>query len=664
MTLQPLDLPLTSPVSKQVGVAPDAFAEPAHLLSAPVSSWAIYGFAVANVGAVTVLKHAVEPWMGAEAPFLIYLWPVIASAYVGGLRSAFAAICLSMLAVNYYFLPPRFGFNFSSTSGVLLVVFFVEAMLIAWIVAAMREARRRAEAVTLALKGSQELFEKFMENTPAVAVIKDENGRMIYANRTAEQRFGWTPGGWRGKTALELWPPEIAAAVLAADRKVLSTGQVLELLGQAEIDGRDEFWLDSRFPVRSASGQQLIAGVSLNVTDREYALAALRESEERLRLAVDGAGLGTWYYEPASRLLVWSDRCKSFFGLPPHQHVTYDIFLQGLHPEDRDRIHQAVQAALQGERSYDVEYKTVGFLDKKVRWIASKGRGFAGPSGSVERLIGISLDITAAKEAEEQLRSLNEELAAARDVALAASRAKSVFLANMSHELRTPLNAIIGYAEMLEEDLSGSAQQCIVPDLQRIRTAGFHLLNIINDVLDLSKIEAGRMELIVSEFDLAEEIEEAVATVLPLAQRNENTLEVSIAPDVGVVRSDQAKIRQALFNLLSNACKFTQNGAVRLEATREFWSRGGIAAGTCCETVVLKVSDTGIGIEASKLELLFEDFSQVDPSPTRRFGGTGLGLSISRRLVTMLGGEISVETNLGCGSAFTVRIPNLTSRDV
>ena len=230
----------------------------------------------------------------------------------------------------------------------------------------------------------------------------------------------------------------------------------------------------------------------------------------------------------------------------------------------------------------------------------------------------------------------------------AASRAKSTFLANMSHELRTPLNAIIGYSEILEEIAVDDGLKYLIPDIHKIYGAGRHLLTLINDILDLSKIEAGRMELYLESFDLRNLIEEVVATLHPLVGKNRNQLQVSCSPNLGLMYADLTKVRQILFNLLSNALKFTEAGTVLLSATRE-------QAGSS-DWIYLRVADTGIGVSAGQQQGLFEPFIQGDASTTRKYGGTGLGLAISRLFCQIMGGDITLESQLGVGSTFTVHL--------
>lgn len=254
--------------------------------------------------------------------------------------------------------------------------------------------------------------------------------------------------------------------------------------------------------------------------------------------------------------------------------------------------------------------------------------------------------LSAALDTAEKARS---EAFEARDAAESANRTKSTFLANMSHELRTPMNAIIGYSEMLIEETEDRNLDDLTPDLEKICGAGKHLLALINDILDLSKIEAGKMTLFVEEFDIAEMLKEVASTIQTVMEKNGNTLEVDYPASIGPLQADLTKVRQTLFNLLSNAAKFTDHGTVRLSAERVSTPDG--------ERVRFAVTDTGIGMTPEQLGRLFQAFTQADASTTRKYGGTGLGLVISRKFCQMMGGDISVTSEAGKGTRFVADLP-------
>jgi signal transduction histidine kinase len=244
----------------------------------------------------------------------------------------------------------------------------------------------------------------------------------------------------------------------------------------------------------------------------------------------------------------------------------------------------------------------------------------------------------------------------AKKMAEQASRTKSSFLANMSHELRTPLNAVIGYSEILAEDARDNGQEDVVQDLGKIQGAGKHLLNLINDILDLSKIESGKMELYLETVNVSELIQEIIDTMRPICEKNNNQLVVACEDDVKFMWGDLTKIRQSLFNLLSNASKFTSNGQISLKVSRDLTmelAKNGEQKAMIC----FQVRDTGIGIKPEQIAKLFQPFSQADSSTTRKYGGTGLGLAITGEFAKMMGGVVTVESEYGYGSMFTLSLP-------
>ncbi len=298
------------------------------------------------------------------------------------------------------------------------------------------------------------------------------------------------------------------------------------------------------------------------------------------------------------------------------------------------------------------EQRTIAWPPEAVKLLALYGTNLyiALTARTAERLrVRTSKAMQTARQLVRQLEEQKSQLHEAKVQAEAANAAKSTFLANMSHELRTPLNAIIGYSEMLIEDAEGPDLEGTVNDLRHIRDAGTHLLSIINTLLDLSKIEAGATKLDVESFPVHDLIDEVVAMMGPMVAHNANVLEVSVAPEIGPIVADRTKIRQCLTNLLSNACKFTEQGSIHIEVTQEVNSDG--------DWILMRVRDTGIGIAPEKQAQLFQAFVQVDDSTTRQYGGTGLGLAISQRFCQMMGGIITLESALGHGATFTIHLP-------
>jgi adenylate cyclase len=378
----------------------------------------------------------------------------------------------------------------------------------------------------------------------------------------------------------------------------------------------------------------------------EANLKEIREARSRLTDAIENISEGFSLYDADDKLIVCNSRYRNLFA----SHA--DVMEPGTSFEtivrtavDRGLIEDAVGRSDAWLRQRLERHRNSGETHVQRRsdgrWIRVSERKTA--SGGV---VATYTDITELKQHEAELADLVEKLKVARDAADQANLTKSNFLANMSHELRTPLNAIIGYSEILQEDSADKGDAAPIDDLQKIESAGRHLLGLINNILDLSKIEAGKMDVFIEEVDTKALIEEVLSIVKPLADKNENVVKLICPADIGSFRSDQTKVKQCLLNLLSNANKFTSKGTLTLTAAREDSARMSFC-----------VSDTGVGMTKEQLDRLFEAFSQADASTTKRFGGTGLGLAITKHFCTMLGGDVAVESSPGKGSTFTITLP-------
>lgn len=394
-------------------------------------------------------------------------------------------------------------------------------------------------------------------------------------------------------------------------------------------------------------------GVHTDITDRKQAEAALRQSEDRLRIALEAARLGTWDWNLVTHQLTWDARCKAMFGLPPDAETSIESFYAALHPDDCDRLAQVVQQALNPAvaASYDEEFRAIGITDGIERWIAAKGKAYWAPDGQPLRFVGSVLDITEQKQAQTQREHLLRQEQAAREAAERANQVKDEFLAVLSHELRSPLNPILGWAKLLQ--IRQFDAEKTAKALATIERNALLQTQLIDDLLDIAKILRGKLTLKVSPIDLAGVIAAATDTVRTAAEAKALVLQVDL-PHVGQVSGDAARLQQIIWNLLSNAIKFTpEGGEVKIH----------LAEVNCYAQIT--VSDNGKGIPPSFLPHIFESFRQEDASTTRQYGGLGLGLAIVRQLVEAHGGTIRAESpGEGWGSTFTVRLPLINTQAV
>ena len=364
--------------------------------------------------------------------------------------------------------------------------------------------------------------------------------------------------------------------------------------------------------------------------------AELKNREEELRLTVAGAKIGTWQWDIQNNEISWSSRCREIFGISQTQEINYEVFLDTVHPDDRESADATVKEAIETRSEYESELR-VPFPDGKIRWVEALGVASYDKSGKPLIMRGVALDITERKRSEEELRK-------ARNAAEAGSRAKSEFLANMSHEIRTPMNGVLGMTDLLLQSELNDTQ---TEYAKLVRESAESLLRVLNDILDFSKIEAGKLELDLRPFELRESIGNTLHLLAMQAARKKIELVCYIQPEVpDVLRGDPARIRQILVNLVGNALKFTDSGEIEVRVSAEERAES--------EPVTLhfSVRDTGIGVPFDKQEKIFESFTQADASTTRTFGGTGLGLAISSQLVGMMGGKIWLDSAPDAGSTF------------
>ncbi len=493
-------------------------------------------------------------------------------------------------------------------------------------------------------------FRGLLESAPDAMVIVDKAGTILMVNDQAEKTFGFSASEMMGQSVNMLIPARLherhpsLLAVYFADptRREMLGGD--NLLG-VRADGT-EFPIEVGLsPIETADGL-LVSSVIRDVTERRKAADALAEAEARHRSVLESTGEGIFGVDANGRLMFINRAGARLLGYGKEE------LLGGA-------VHDIIHHTRADGSAYPIEEcpmhaaftdGTTSKIDDEVLW-RKDGTSFdveysSTPLCKDGQLVGAVIvfhDITERKIAEAELRQ-------ARDDAEAANRAKSGFLANMSHELRTPMNAIIGYSEMLIEEAEDLELDTFIADLKKIHGAGSHLLSLINDILNLSKIESGKMDLYLEPFAVDTMVEEIVATVDTVVRKRGNDFVVQGTGNLGTMVSDLTKVRQTLFNLISNAAKFTENGQVTLSVQREQDDDGR-------EWVDFEIADTGIGIAADKIDELFEEFTQADASTTREYGGTGLGLAITRRFCEMLGGSIDVRSTLGEGSAFTIRLP-------
>ena len=519
-----------------------------------------------------------------------------------------------------------------------LAAAFAGTLLRSW-----SRAWSEAERVTTTLQRAEVESRKLAlvaSKTASGVVLMDRDWRVEWVNEAFTRLFGYTLGEMRGRRVNEmLGGPETDEGVFANLERTVATGVAFrcEILNYTKSG--EKCWVELDLQQLKDSQGQVIGymGLQLDVTARRKAQQELAKREAQLRFILNALPIGVTWTDDSERRAYWfNDGMFRISGITPGPNVTHEDFQKVSFPEDAARQeaeYQRIKAGGGDEFTLEKRYRRP---DGRIVWVVLTGRVYRGPDGKIQQEVATVVDITERKRQADELRE-------ARDVAERANKAKSEFLATMSHEIRTPMNGVIGMTNLLLDTALTSQQREYA---ETIRMSGEALLTIINDILDFSKIESGHLHLEEEPFELRGCVESALDLLAPRAAEKRIDLLYEIADGVpGMVRGDATRLRQILVNLLGNAVKFTEEGEVVVSVKAE-----PVEARRMLLTFA--VTDTGIGIPPEGLPRLFRSFSQVDASTTRKFGGTGLGLAISKRLAEMMGGTMSVESEVGKGSTF------------
>jgi PAS domain S-box-containing protein len=520
--------------------------------------------------------------------------------------------------------------------------------------------RNRAEA---ALRQSETTLRSVLKAAPVgICIMKDRVSQS--ANDLWYEIIGYTEAELLGQTTRRLYESEEeyqrVAQELYTDLPKRGLISVETRLRRGDGAFRDVILTTAPLNPYDPSAGDVVA--IHDVTERKRTEAARRESERKYRELVRLANSIILRWAVDGRILFLNEFGQRFFGYTEAEICGRHV-IGTLVPETESSgwdLSPLMDEICANPAAFEQSVNENMRRNGERVWIAWTNKVVPGKQGQVTEILSIGTDITARKRAEEAIREVNvslerrvaertAELALARDRAEAADRTKSAFLATMSHELRTPLNSIIGFTGLLLQGLAGPLNAEQTKQLRMVKDSGQHLLALINDVLDISKIEAGQIEIANAPFDLPESIQKVVQTVTPLAKKKQLPLIAQIAPDVSRITSDRRRVEQILLNLLSNAIKFTEQGEVTLTAE--------IVPGTPRSAFRISVADTGLGIKRENLDKLFQPFRQLDNGLTRQHEGTGLGLAICKRLVERLGGTITVESEWGKGSTFQCTLP-------
>lgn len=489
-----------------------------------------------------------------------------------------------------------------------------------------------------------QLLRAFVEALPGIVYAKDRSGRMLIANRGVTDLVGKPPEFYLGKTDMEfLDNPIQARAVMENDRRVMESGLAHAVEEEVSFpDGSVATWLSTKAPFHDLDGAVIgLIGSSIDISSRKLAESSLKERTDeladarlRLEVAMTAAQMGTWEWSPATGEAYWSPQLFGMLGLPSTEdgRIHGSEFFAKVHPDDRAGLEAALAEAVDGKGRYEAEMRIL-LGEDRVRWLMGRGVVLQGTAGDDMRLVGVNVDITQRKEAEQLL--------------LDADRRRNEFLAMLGHELRNPLAPITHAVQLIELGIGGPERTKAA--LRIIRRQTEQMSRLVDDLLEVSRVTHGQIDLRKEHVQIGAPLEAAVEAVRPLVKEREQALEVDIAPDIDLL-ADKSRLTQIIANLLNNASKYTQTGGhIQLKASltgeREEW-------------VEIVVSDNGPGIDADLLPRIFDLFSQGTTTLDRSRGGLGIGLSLVKRLVELHGGTIRATSGgAGTGATFTVCLP-------
>jgi PAS domain S-box-containing protein len=516
---------------------------------------------------------------------------------------------------------------------------------------------------------SERLFSATMiESMPGILYFYDERGRFLRWNRNFEIVSGYFAGEIARMHPLDFFSDEEKGPLQQRIAEVFEKGDSFIEASFVSKDGRaTPYYLTGRRVV--FNGQPCLVGMGVDISERKRAEARVAESEQKYRELVEMANSIILRWDTDGKITFLNEYGQRFFGFTPDEILGRSVIgtiVPAADSSGRD-LQDLMERICADPRSFEQNINENTRRNGERVWISWTNRIVRDERGQAREIMSIGTDITERKRAEQALRVLNKtlelevaartsDLQAALLRAESADRIKSAFLATMSHELRTPLNSIIGFTGIMLQGLAGPLTAEQSKQLGMVRNSSRHLLELINDVLDLSKIEAGQLEVHAEPFMLRDSLERVVGLVKPMAEKKKLTLSIVAPPDLGEVTSDRRRVEQILLNLVNNAIKFTEQGGVTM-TVEKLAAYQASPAGSPRPAICLRVSDTGIGIKPEDLAVLFQPFHQIDSGLTRQHEGTGLGLAICRRLATLLGGEISATSEWTKGSEFTVIIP-------